>query len=195
MVVVALGITWVLEGLEVTIVGALSRVLQSEDTLHLSSEQIGTVASCYVAGAVLGAIVFGWLTDRFGRRTVFYVTLVIYLGGVLLTAVSWGMASFAIFRFITGLGIGGEYAAINSAIDELNTSAAQRPDRPYHQWELLDRGGDRRGRDNPAPQPRPAAGGFGLAARIRDRRSTGPGHLDPSPPRAGEPALARHSRV
>ena len=119
MVVVALGITWVLDGLEVTIVGALSGVLQSEHTLHLSIEQIGTVASCYVAGAVLGAIVFGWLTDRFGRRTMFYVTLVIYPGGVLLTAMSWGMASFAIFRFITGLGIGGEYAAINSAIDEL----------------------------------------------------------------------------
>jgi MFS family permease len=119
MVVVALGITWILDGLEVTIVGALSGVLQSEHTLHLSSAQIGIVASCYVAGAVLGAIVFGWLTDRFGRRTMFYVTLVIYLGGVLLTSVSWGMASFAIFRFVTGLGIGGEYAAINSAIDEL----------------------------------------------------------------------------
>jgi MFS family permease len=119
MVVVALGITWVLDGLEVTIVGSLSGVLQNEHTLHLSSEQIGIVASCYVAGAVLGAIVFGWLTDRFGRRTMFYITLMIYLGGVLLTAVSWGMASFAIFRFITGLGIGGEYAAINSAIDEL----------------------------------------------------------------------------
>jgi MFS family permease len=119
MVVVALGITWVLDGLEVTIVGSLSGVLQNEHTLHLSSEQIGIVASCYVAGAVLGAIVFGWLTDRFGRRTMFYITLVIYLGGVLLTAVSWGMASFAFFRFITGLGIGGEYAAINSAIDEL----------------------------------------------------------------------------
>ena len=119
MVVVALGITWILDGLEVTIVGALSGILQSEHTLHLSSAQIGTVASFYVAGAVLGAIVFGWLTDRFGRRTMFYVTLVIYLGGVLLTSVSWSMASFAMFRFITGLGIGGEYAAINSAIDEL----------------------------------------------------------------------------
>src|SRR6201997_5703250 len=119
MVVVALGITWILDGLEVTIVGALSGILQSEHTLHLSSAQIGTVASCYVAGAVLGAIVFGWLTDRFGRRTMFYVTLAIYLGGVLLTAMSWGMGSFAIFRFITGLGIGGESAAINSAIDEL----------------------------------------------------------------------------
>src|SRR5215472_17182153 len=98
MVVVALGITWILDGLEVTIVSALSGILQSEHTLHLSSAQIGTVASFYVAGAVLGAIVFGWLTDRFGRRTMFYVTLVIYLGGVLLTSVSWSMASFAMFK-------------------------------------------------------------------------------------------------
>ena len=79
MVVVALGITWVLDGLEVTIVGSLSGILQNEHTLHLSSEQIGIVASCYVGGAVLGAIVFGWLTDRFGRRTMFYITLVIYV--------------------------------------------------------------------------------------------------------------------
>jgi len=119
LVVVALGITWILDGLEVTIVGALGGVLQSPHTLHLSSQQIGTVASCYVGGAVLGAVIFGWFTDRFGRRTMFYVTLAVYLGGVLLTAASWGMASFAVFRFVTGLGIGGEYAAVNSAIDEL----------------------------------------------------------------------------
>jgi len=119
VVVVALGITWVLDGLEVTIVGSLSGILQSEHTLHLSSQQIGTMASCYVAGAVLGAVIFGWLTDRFGRRTMFYVTLAVYLIGVILSAISWNMASFAGFRFITGLGIGGEYAAVNSAIDEL----------------------------------------------------------------------------
>jgi MFS family permease len=118
-VVIALGITWVLDGLEVTIVGALSGILQNERTLHLSSEAIGGVASCYVAGAVVGALVFGWLTDRLGRRTMFYVTLAIYLAGVLLSAFSWDAWSFAGFRFITGLGIGGEYAAINSAIDEL----------------------------------------------------------------------------
>jgi MFS family permease len=118
-VVVALGVTWILDGLEVTIVGALSGVLQSEQTLHLTSQQIGTAASCYVAGAVLGAIVFGWLTDRVGRRKMFYVTLAIYLAGVFLTAFSGTLASFAAFRFVTGLGIGGEYAAVNSAIDEL----------------------------------------------------------------------------
>jgi len=119
LVVVALGVTWILDGLEVTIVGAVGPVLQSPETLGLSSTQVGTTASAYVVGAVIGALLFGWLTDRFGRRFIFYVTLIVYLSGVLLSAVSWDFASFAVFRAITGLGIGGEYAAINSAIDEL----------------------------------------------------------------------------
>jgi len=119
LVVIALGVTWVLDGLEVTIVGAIGPVLQRPDTLALSATQVGNTASAYVVGAVIGAILFGWLTDRFGRRFVFYVTLAVYLAGVLLSAISWSFASFAVFRAITGLGIGGEYAAINSAIDEL----------------------------------------------------------------------------
>jgi MFS family permease len=119
LVVTALGVTWILDGLEVTIVGAIGPVLQAPQTLGLSAAQVGNAASSYVIGAVIGALLFGWLTDRFGRRFVFYITLVIYLAGVLLTAVSWSFASFAAFRAITGLGIGGEYAAINSAIDEL----------------------------------------------------------------------------
>jgi MFS family permease len=119
LVVVALGVTWILDGLEVTIVGAVGPVLQSPETLGLSATQVGSTASAYVVGAVLGALLFGWLTDRFGRRFVFYVTLAVYLTGVLLSAVSWSFASFAAFRALTGLGIGGEYAAINSAIDEL----------------------------------------------------------------------------
>jgi MFS family permease len=119
LVVTALGVTWILDGLEVTIVGAIGPVLQSPQTLGLSATQVGTTASAYVVGAVIGALVFGWLTDRFGRRFVFYVTLAVYLTGVLLSAVSWDFASFAAFRAITGFGIGGEYAAINSAIDEL----------------------------------------------------------------------------
>jgi Sugar (and other) transporter len=77
------------------------------------------VASFYVIGAVTGALGFGWLTDRFGRRFVFYVTLIVYLTGVLLSSFAWDFWSFALFRMITGLGIGGEYAAVNSAIDEL----------------------------------------------------------------------------
>jgi MFS family permease len=119
LVVVALGVTWILDGLEVTIVGAVGPVLQNPDTLALSATQVGSTASAYVVGAVVGALLFGWLTDRFGRRFVFYVTLAVYLTGVLLSAVSWDFWSFAVFRAITGLGIGGEYAAINSAIDEL----------------------------------------------------------------------------
>jgi MFS family permease len=119
LVVTALGVTWILDGLEVTIVGAIGPVLQSRETLGLSATQVGTTASAYVVGAVIGALLFGWLTDRFGRRFVFYITLVVYLTGVLLTATSWDFASFAVFRALTGLGIGGEYAAINSAIDEL----------------------------------------------------------------------------
>jgi MFS family permease len=119
LIVVALGVTWVLDGLEVTIVGAIGPVLQNTATLGLTVQQVGATASAYVVGAVCGALVFGWLTDRFGRRLVFYVTLVVYLTGVLLTATSWSFWSFAAFRIVTGLGIGGEYAAINSAIDEL----------------------------------------------------------------------------
>ncbi len=119
LVVTALGVTWILDGLEVTIVGAIGPVLQIPQTLGLSAAEVGRAASSYVIGAVIGAVLFGWLTDRFGRRLVFYTTLVIYLTGVLLTAASWSFVSFAAFRAITGLGIGGEYAAINSAIDEL----------------------------------------------------------------------------
>jgi MFS family permease len=119
LIVFALGVTWILDGLEVTIVGAIGPVLQETGTLGLTAQEIGSTASAYVAGAVCGALVFGWLTDRFGRKFVFYVTLLVYLVGVLLTATSWSFWSFAIFRVITGVGIGGEYAAINSAIDEL----------------------------------------------------------------------------
>ena len=119
LVATALGITWVLDGLEVTIVGAVSATLQDPRTLRLSAEEIGAVASFYLAGAVSGALWFGWLTDRLGRKRIFYVTLAVYLVGVALSAFAWDFWSFALFRALTGAGIGGEYAAINSAIDEL----------------------------------------------------------------------------
>jgi len=118
-IVIALGITWILDGLEVTIVGAIGPVLQNAATLHLSSADIGAVASLYVVGAVIGALISAWVTDRMGRRWVFYATLAIYLLGVLSSAFAWDFRSFALSRLITGLGIGGEYAAVNSAIDEL----------------------------------------------------------------------------
>ncbi len=119
LVIAALGITWILDGLEVTIVGALGAMLADRRTLGLTPEEVGAVASFYVAGAVVGALVFGWLTDRFGRKRMFYLTLAVYLAGVALSALSWNFSSFAFFRAVTGAGIGGEYAAINSAIDEL----------------------------------------------------------------------------
>lgn len=119
MIVVALGVTWILDGLEVTLKGAVSGVLQEPQTLGFTPAEIGLIASFYLAGAVSGALVFGYLTDRYGRRLFFFVTLAVYLAGALLTAFSWDLWSFILFRFITGAGIGGEYAAINSAIDEL----------------------------------------------------------------------------
>ncbi|HYM51172.1 MAG TPA: MFS transporter [Candidatus Limnocylindrales bacterium] len=119
LIVFALGITWILDGLEVTIVGAIADVLNDRATLNLSPGQIGLAASAYLAGAILGALFFGYLTDRLGRRRLFLLTLVLYLLATVATAFSWSFWSFAAFRFLTGAGIGGEYAAINSAIDEL----------------------------------------------------------------------------
>lgn len=119
IVVVALGITWILDGLEVTVIGSLGPVLQRHDTLSLTDAGVGLASSAYVTGAVLGALLFGWMTDRLGRRQIFFLTLALYILGVGFSAMSWDLPSFAVGRFITGMGIGGEYAAINSAIDEL----------------------------------------------------------------------------
>jgi MFS family permease len=118
-VVAALGITWIIDGLEVTMIGAFSAVLQEPESLHFASTEIGLLGTAYLAGAVLGALVFGYLTDRLGRRKLFTATLGLYLIAALLTAFSWNFASLALFRFLTGAAIGGEYSAINSAIDEL----------------------------------------------------------------------------
>ena len=118
-VVVALGVTWLLDGLEVTLVGAVAGALVRPDTLALTTQQVGAAATAYLAGAILGALVFGRLTDLVGRKRLFLVTLSVYLVATLLTALSVGFFSFALFRALTGAGIGGEYAAINSAIDEL----------------------------------------------------------------------------
>ena len=119
LMIVALGITWILDGLEVTIVGSIGPALQSAATLSLSASELGAAGSAYVIGAVGGALLSGWVTDRYGRRRVFYLTLCVYLAGVAATALSWNFWSFALFRALTGAGIGGEYSAVNSAIDEL----------------------------------------------------------------------------
>src|SRR5205809_1910313 len=119
LVVVALGVTWILDGLEVTLTGALAGVLKETSTLGLSNTEIGAASSAYLVGAVLGALFFGWLTDRLGRKLLFFVTLAIYLVATAATAFSWNVWSFTLFRFLTGAGIGGEYTAINSTIQEL----------------------------------------------------------------------------
>jgi MFS family permease len=118
-IIVALGTSWILDGLEVTLVGSLSGVLSSSDGLSLSDQQITLAASIYLAGAVCGALLFGHLTDRLGRKKLFLVTLATYSLATIGTALSPNLAIFVICRFLTGLGIGGEYAAINSAVDEL----------------------------------------------------------------------------
>ncbi len=119
LVVIALGITWVLDGLEVTIAGSIAIALKESPVLRFTEAEIGLVSSAYLAGAVTGALLFGYLTDRFGRRKLFMVTLGMYLVATAATAFSWDFWSFALFRALTGAGIGGEYAAINSAIQEL----------------------------------------------------------------------------
>ncbi len=125
LIVAALGITWILDGLEVTIVGALGAVLTDPTTLNLTEAEVGLTASAYLAGSVTGAFVFSYLTDRQGRKKWFLLTLLLYLTATVLTAFSWNLWSFMVFRFLAGAGIGGEYSAINSAIDELIPARAR----------------------------------------------------------------------
>jgi len=119
LVVTALGITWILDGLEVTLAGSVAAALQTSPRLHLTAEQVGLTGSAYLVGAVLGSLLFGHLTDQLGRKKLFSVTLGVYLVATAATAFSWNFESFLFFRFLTGAGIGGEYSAINSAIQEL----------------------------------------------------------------------------
>lgn len=119
LVVVALGITWILDGLEVTLAGSISGALKESPSLRFTNTEIGMAGAAYIAGAVLGALFFGWLTDRLGRKKLFTITVLVYLAATAATAFSWNFWSFIVFRFLTGMGIGGEYAAINSTIQEL----------------------------------------------------------------------------
>lgn len=119
LVIIALGIAWVLDGLEVTVVGSLSGALSDSPVLHLTGAQVGAAASAYLIGAVSGALFFGWLTDRLGRKKLFTVTVLVYLVATIACGLSWNFWSFAFFRLMTGAGIGGEYAAVNATIQEL----------------------------------------------------------------------------
>jgi MFS family permease len=119
LIVCALGATWILDGLEVTLAGSLGGILTHHETLGLTDAQVGASATFYLVGAVFGALLFGYGTDRLGRKKLFFITVAVYLAATALTAFSWSFASYAFFRALTGAGIGGEYAAINSAIDEL----------------------------------------------------------------------------
>ena len=118
-IVVGLGTVWILDGLEVTMVGAVAAQLTEPDSgIQLSAAQIGLAGAIYIVGACTGALFFGQLTDRFGRKKLFLLTLVVYIVAVVATAFAFAPWYFYLARFVTGLGIGGEYAAINSAIDE-----------------------------------------------------------------------------
>jgi MFS family permease len=119
LVVAALGVAWILDGLEVTLVGSLSSVLRDPRALNLTETEVGLSASAYLAGAVIGAVVFGRLTDAFGRKRLFTVTVVLYLAATVASGCAFNFWSFALCRFLTGAGIGGEYSAVNSAIQEL----------------------------------------------------------------------------
>ena len=119
LVVTGLGIAWVLDGLEVTLVGSLSGAIAQSPVLQMSAADVGASASAYLAGAVVGALGFGWLADRLGRKRLFAVTVLVYLTATLAAGLAWSFTSFALFRALTGAGIGGEYAAVNAAIQEL----------------------------------------------------------------------------
>ena len=199
LVVIALGVTWVLDGLEVTLVGSIGPILRDKQTLSLTDQDIGNIAACYVGGAVVGALLFGWLTDRFGRRLIFNLTLGIYMVGVLLTAFAWNFWSFACFNCITGLGIGGEYAAINSAIDELI------PARLRGRIDLIVNGSywagrrDRRRRITAIAVGPTRRSRYRLAPRLRHRRGAQRLHPVPAPlscprARAGRSPMAARKK-
>lgn len=118
LLVIALGITWILDGLEVTLVGSLAGALTQASTLGLTAGQVGLAGSAYIVGAVTGALLFGDMADRMGRKKLFFITLGIYTAASVATGCAWNFTSFLLFRFLTGAGIGGEYSAINSAIQE-----------------------------------------------------------------------------
>ncbi len=194
IVVIGLGITWILDGLEVTIVGTLGPTLTSNAGLGLTDTQAGYAATTYLVGACAGALAFGYLTDRFGRKKLFLVTLSWYLICTLLTAFSWNFWSFALFRMLAGAGIGGEYSAVNSAIDEMI------PSRRRGVADIAINGSWWIGTLIGALASRPLLSGqllsgfARLAAGVRSGRRARDLRAVPAPGDPGEPALAAHPR-
>ena len=194
LVIAALGITWILDGLEVTLAGSVAAALKESPALRFSDLQVGFAGSAYHLGAVIGSLFFGWLTDRLGRKKLFFITIAVYLTATALTGLSWNGFSFFLFRFLTGCGIGGEYAAINSTIQELI------PARYRGHIDLMINGsfwvgaalGALVGR---AAQSRPDLSGVRMAARLLDRGGARRGRLSNADVDSPESVLARDPRT
>ncbi len=195
LTIAALGITWILDGLEVTLAGSVAGALQASPALRLTDEQVGLSASLYIAGAVVGALLFGWLADRLGRKRLFNVTIGLYLVATGATAFAQDFWSFALLRLLTGAGIGGEYAAINSAIQELIPRALSRTDGSDRERQLLDRRGRGRRRRGGAARTRQAAHGHGVARGVRHRRGARSGDPVATSVHSRESALAHDART
>ena len=191
----ALGITWILDGLEVTLAGSVAPALQESPVLRLDAADVGASASIYLLGGISGALFFGWLTDRLGPQApVQHHARALSAGDGGDRRCPGASASFALFRFLTGAGIGGEGTAINSAIQELIPAR-------FRGWTDLTINGSfwvgaalGAAGVHRAARSHPAAAGLGLARGVRHRRGARARHPVPAALRAGEPALARHSR-
>ena len=194
LVVAALGITWILDGLEVTLAGSIAGALKQSRALHFSDAEVGAAGSAYLVGAVVGALVFGWLTDRLGRKKLFFTTIVVYLVATAMTGLSWNGFAFFLFRFLTGCGIGGEYSGDQLDHSGADPGALSRPHGSDDQRQLLDRrGGGRAGRRR-AARSRPGRPRAWLAARLPARRGPRRRRVLHADVDSREPALARHAR-
>ena len=193
-ILVGLGTVWILDGLEVTIVGSIAGAISAKGSgINISSAEVaGWAASMYVAGACVGALLFGRLTDRFGRKKLFMITLGVYLAATVATAFAWTPLFFFACRFVTGMGIGGEYSAINSAIDELI------PAKHRGRIDVVINGtywaGAAAGALAVGRRAAHLLAAAQLARVLRARLRSRDGDPDRPPPRPGEPALAVHPR-
>ncbi len=163
LVVVALGITWILDGLEVTLAGAIAPALKESPQLRFSNAEVGLASSAYLAGAVLGALFFGWLTDRLGRKRLFFITLAVYLVATAATALSWNLCELRAVSLPHRRRHRRRIHRHQFDHPGAGTGALSRLDRSRHQRQLLDRRCARRDRVDRAARPRPAGAGFGMA--------------------------------